>query len=218
MASLDLRYMVIPNWLVYPLLALALLVSGAWPNRGVVEALAGGMAALAAAAAIWALSRGSMGGGDVKMAVLVGVVVGGPGLVVAGLVTAVAGASLPRCSWSRGAPSGAAGSPTGRSWHSALPRRCCAEASATLGGRERGSVRADGTRLLLAVGMLAAAVSHRAIIATVVGAFLVTWRALPVHLVCVWFAGNVARNKGRDPDIGHALGVWFSILGPWRSV
>ncbi len=40
--------------------------------------------------AIRALSRGEVGGGDVKMAALVGAVVGFPGIVAAGAVTAAA--------------------------------------------------------------------------------------------------------------------------------
>ncbi len=91
LASADLRERVIPNPLVYPLLALALLLSAAWPDRGVVEALVGGLGALAVAGAIRVLSRGCLGGGDVKMAALVGVVVGGPGVMAAGLVAAIAG-------------------------------------------------------------------------------------------------------------------------------
>ena len=56
--------------------------------------------------------------------------------------------------------------------------------------------------------------AHEAIIATPGGLVLVTWWALPLHLGCVWFAGSVARGKGRDPNIGHALGSWFGVLGP----
>ncbi len=91
LAAADLRWRVIPNRLVYPLLAAALLASGAWPDRGAAEAPAGGMAALAAALAVRALSRGGLGGGDVKMAALVGSVAGSSAVTTAGLVAVVAG-------------------------------------------------------------------------------------------------------------------------------
>ncbi len=87
----DLRRRLIPNRIVYPALVLALAVSGAWPDRGVVEALTGGLGALTVAITIRGLSGGGLGGGDVKMAALTGVVVGYPGVLSAGLVTAIAG-------------------------------------------------------------------------------------------------------------------------------
>ena len=87
----DLRRRVIPNRIVYPALVLALAVSGAWPDRGVAEALTGGFGALTVAITIRGLSGGGLGGGDVKMAALTGAVVGYPGVLSAGLVTAIAG-------------------------------------------------------------------------------------------------------------------------------
>ncbi len=91
LAWIDLRWMVIPNRIVYPALALALGASPAWPSRGPVEALAGGLGALTVALAIRAVSRGGLGGGDVKMAALAGAVVGSPGVLQAGLVSSIAG-------------------------------------------------------------------------------------------------------------------------------
>ena len=87
----DLRLRVIPNRIVYPALALALAASSAWPDRGLAEALAGGLGAFSAALAVRALSRGGLGGGDVKMAALTGAVVGFPGVVVAAFWTATTG-------------------------------------------------------------------------------------------------------------------------------
>ena len=87
----DLRRRVIPNRLVYPALVLVLAVSGAWPDRGVAEALTGGFGALTVAVIVRALSGGGLGGGDVKMAALTGVVVGYPAVLSAGLVTVIAG-------------------------------------------------------------------------------------------------------------------------------
>ena len=72
----------------------------------------------------------------------------------------------------------------------------------------------SGTTLLLGAGMVVAALGHGAIIASLVGAALVSWWALPIHLLCVWFTGNMAGNKGRNRNIGHALGMWLGVLGP----
>ena len=87
----DIRRRVIPNRIVYPALALALAGAAAWPDRGFGEALVGGLGAFAVALAIRALSGGGLGGGDAKMAALVGAVVGYPGVLAAGLWTALAG-------------------------------------------------------------------------------------------------------------------------------
>ncbi len=87
----DLRSRVIPNRIVCPALVLALAASGAWPDRAFAEALTGGLGALAAAIAVAGLSGGGLGGGDVKMAALVGAVVGYPAVLPAGLVTVLAG-------------------------------------------------------------------------------------------------------------------------------
>ena len=87
----DLRRRVLRNRLVYPALVLAIAVSGAWPDRGVVEALTGGLGALTVAIAIRGLSGGGLGGGDVKMVALVGAVVGYPGVLSAGFWAALAG-------------------------------------------------------------------------------------------------------------------------------
>ena len=71
----------------------------------------------------------------------------------------------------------------------------------------------SGTTLVLGAGMVVAALGHGAIIASLVGAALVSWWALPIHLLCVWFTGNMAGNKGRNRNIGHALGMWLGVLG-----
>ncbi|MCY4640872.1 MAG: A24 family peptidase [Chloroflexi bacterium] len=99
LAWLDLGTRTIPNAIVYPVLVLALGLSPSEPGPGLAESLAGGLVALAAWSAIRALSRGGLGGGDVKMAALVGAVVGLPGIVAASALTAmsaglVAGALL----------------------------------------------------------------------------------------------------------------------------
>ena len=71
----------------------------------------------------------------------------------------------------------------------------------------------SGTTLLLGAGMVVASLGHGAIIASLVFAFFISWWAIPLHLLCVWFTGNMAGNKGRNRNIGHALGLWLGVLG-----
>ena len=113
LAWADLEHWVIPNRLVYPALVLALAVSGAWPDRGPLDALTGGLGALAAAITIRGLSGGGLGGGDAKMAALAGAVVGYPGVLSAGLVAAITGGATAatllvtrRAGWSARMPYG----------------------------------------------------------------------------------------------------------------
>ena len=61
--------------------------------------------------------------------------------------------------------------------------------------------------------MAVAALGHGALVASVVGAILVSSWAIPLQLLCVWFAGNIAGNRGRNRNIGHALGMWLGVLG-----
>ena len=88
LAWLDLRSRIIPNAIVYPALLLARGLSRLGPGPGLVESLGGGFGAMAAWSAVRELSRGGLGGGDVKMAALVGAVVGCPDIVAAGALTA----------------------------------------------------------------------------------------------------------------------------------
>ena len=83
LARLDLATRTIPNAVVYPALVLAAALSPSGPGPGLAHSLGGGLVALAAWTAVRALSRGGLGGGDVKMAALVGAVVGLPGLAAA---------------------------------------------------------------------------------------------------------------------------------------
>lgn len=91
LALIDIEHGVIPNTIVYPAMALALTVSGAWPDREAAGALVGGLGALGFGVAIGALSAGGLGGGDVKMATLVGAVVGYPSVLTALLIAAFGG-------------------------------------------------------------------------------------------------------------------------------
>lgn len=91
LAWIDLERRVIPNRAVYPATALAFAVSEAWSDRGLVAALTGGLAAFVTLAVIRRVSRGGLGGGDVKMAALAGAVLGYPSVLSAALVTTVVG-------------------------------------------------------------------------------------------------------------------------------
>lgn len=91
LAWLDLRSRLIPNAIVYPGILLAIGLSTTGPGPGLSESFGGGLVALGTGSAIRALSGGGLGGGDVKMGALVGAVVGLPGLVAAGALTAAAG-------------------------------------------------------------------------------------------------------------------------------
>ena len=71
----------------------------------------------------------------------------------------------------------------------------------------------SGTTLFLGAGMVVASLLHGAMIASVVFALFISWWAIPIHLLCVWFTGNMAGNKGRNRNIGHALGLWLGVLG-----
>lgn len=83
LASTDLERRILPNRLVYPALAAALVLGWAWPDRSYAEVLAGGAVALAAAGAVFALGllaggAGGLGLGDVKLAALIGLLTGWP--------------------------------------------------------------------------------------------------------------------------------------------
>ena len=60
-------------------------------------ALLGGAVALAPMLAVCSLSRGALGGGDVKMAALVGAVAGYPGVLVAPLVASASAGVVAVC-------------------------------------------------------------------------------------------------------------------------
>ena len=72
-------------------LALALLLSPLWHDRGLQEALIAAAGALLVGASLRSVSAGGLGWGDVKMMAFVGAVVGAPAVVLAGLVTALLG-------------------------------------------------------------------------------------------------------------------------------
>jgi len=91
LAAHDIVYRVIPNRVVYPAGLLALALSWAWEGRGPVDALVGGAVAFAGLAVLRWLTRGGLGGGDLKMAGVVGLVVGYSNLPLAASVTVLVG-------------------------------------------------------------------------------------------------------------------------------
>ena len=86
LAVIDIESRRIPNAIVLPALALAVASAWAWPERGAAEGLAGEAVALAPMWVVFWMSRGGFGGGDVKMAALVGAVAGYPAALTALLV------------------------------------------------------------------------------------------------------------------------------------
>lgn len=84
----DIRERRIPNRIVYPALVGALVVSPLWPDRSILSGLLGGGIALALMLPVCLLARGGLGAGDVKIAALVGMVVGADEVLLALLVAA----------------------------------------------------------------------------------------------------------------------------------
>ena len=91
LAAHDIVSRVIPNRVVYTAGLLALALSWAWEGRGLVEALIGGAVAFAGLAVLRWLTKGGLGGGDLKMAGVVGLVVGYSNLTLATSVAVMAG-------------------------------------------------------------------------------------------------------------------------------
>lgn len=90
LAASDLRRRRIPNAVVYPALAAALTLPLLPVVGGAGEAFAGATLALAVMLPVYVIAGGGFGGGDVKMAALVGAVVGFPAVVDALLVATFA--------------------------------------------------------------------------------------------------------------------------------
>ncbi len=108
LALIDLEHGLVPDRLVLPGVVLALLISPLWPLLGVARSLgplegslgsaltsvAAGAGALLLFLAVVLLSHGRMGWGDVKLAGLIGLLTGVPGVAVAlWLAIAAAGAA-----------------------------------------------------------------------------------------------------------------------------
>ncbi len=85
----DLERRLIPNRIVYPAILLAIAVSWAWPDRSVGQVFAGGGLAFAIMLAVFIVSLGRFGFGDVKMATLMGFTAGFPAMTVGLFFTAI---------------------------------------------------------------------------------------------------------------------------------
>jgi len=89
LVATDLERRLIPNRIVYPAMLLAMALSWAWPDRGVGQAFAGGGLAFAIMLAVYIVSLGRFGFGDVKMATLMGFAAGFPAMIVGLFFTAI---------------------------------------------------------------------------------------------------------------------------------
>ncbi len=94
---IDIEHQLILDKVVYPGMGLALALSafnpalGVNPGPGTVSSIVGGAAGLAVMLLIFLIARGGMGMGDVKMAVLVGLVTGFPKVFMALFLSIIAG-------------------------------------------------------------------------------------------------------------------------------
>ncbi len=91
-AIIDLKYRLVLNVLVYPATALALLLHSLPPGRDTLTALVGGAVGLSPFLLAALLKPDGMGGGDVKLAALIGLWVGFPHVLWALTLGILAGA------------------------------------------------------------------------------------------------------------------------------
>jgi len=77
-AIIDLKCRLVLNVLVYPAAVVALLIHSVPPGRDTLIALLGGAVGLSPFLLVALLKPGSIGGGDVKLAALIGLIVGFP--------------------------------------------------------------------------------------------------------------------------------------------
>jgi prepilin signal peptidase PulO-like enzyme (type II secretory pathway) len=77
-AIIDLKYRLVLNVLIYPAAAVTLLLHSVPPGRDTLTALLGGAIGLSPFLLVALVRPGDMGGGDVKLAALIGLMVGFP--------------------------------------------------------------------------------------------------------------------------------------------
>jgi prepilin signal peptidase PulO-like enzyme (type II secretory pathway) len=90
----DVRSQRIPNVAIYPALVIAIGIAFVRPDGAWWSFVLAGLGAAAFFVAIGGISRGGMGGGDAKLAGLVGTMAGWPGVVVAVFVAFAVGAAV----------------------------------------------------------------------------------------------------------------------------
>ena len=73
------------------------------------------------------------------------------------------------------------------------------------------AVGMSGAAVAFWIGVAVAVLGHAFFVLATFGAWLLF--ALPLHAICVWGCGNLAKTRGRDPMLGYALGVWFGLVG-----
>ncbi|MEO8437103.1 MAG: A24 family peptidase [Chloroflexota bacterium] len=89
----DVRRRRIPNTAIYPAVAIALVVSFLRPDGPWWSFVLAGISAAAFFVVLSSVSNGAMGGGDIKLAALIGLVAGWPGVLVAVFVAFAVGAA-----------------------------------------------------------------------------------------------------------------------------
>jgi prepilin signal peptidase PulO-like enzyme (type II secretory pathway) len=77
-AMIDLKHRLIPNVLIYPAAVMTLLLRAILPGGNPLTALLGGTVGFLIFLLVALVQPGSMGGGDVKLAALIGMIVGFP--------------------------------------------------------------------------------------------------------------------------------------------
>ena len=92
-AVYDVRRRRIPNVAVYPAIAIGLVVAFVRPDGPWWSYLLAGLSAAAFFIVLAAVSNGGMGGGDAKLAALIGLAAGWPGVLVAVFVAFAVGAT-----------------------------------------------------------------------------------------------------------------------------
>ncbi len=93
-AVYDVRRQRIPNLAVYPAIGVALLVAFIRPDGEWWSFVLAGLAAAGFFVVLAVVSKGAMGGGDIKLAALIGLVAGWPGVLVAVFVAFAVGAAV----------------------------------------------------------------------------------------------------------------------------
>jgi len=91
---IDLEHQLILNKVSYPGIVVAFVFSFLWPDLGVVNALIGGAVGFAMIFLPYIIYPKGMGGGDVKLALMIGLMVGGPEEVLVGILIGIIGGGL----------------------------------------------------------------------------------------------------------------------------